>query len=722
MTHPYSYVTGGGVGNTRIIVAEEGTLEELAAEHKHPLELPVTSIEYHNKTKREQGDYKKGLPYFVGGPVAKRRHDDNVLARTMLTLDVEQGKNDETPPPSPQTVAERLAELGGAGWIYTSISHTPKSPRYRVVLPLGKPITGESMGTALEASTRAAADKLGISEWTKPESWVLSQPMFVPCKLKGGTHYQKLLGGNHWRVVRRGIKDISDRVGGVKTVSDIPDERPDEILLAIKSAGLYLKENPKHKGMHFIVCPFMDEHGNENESQTVYYEAHHDGNPRPAVKCFDTEPDVNGKPHLTIATLCRYLRKQGHLSDHEVEKAGVLDDDAEFLTKATLGSMLETPPVAREWAVEGFAPVGKVTVLAGPGGVSKSMLALHVLMYAALGRQWGPFKPSGPLRSLYVSYEDDKPEMHKRVFNLVEALRELDDGVFDALYDIKGSVMNNLLMYAADDDAVSWLLLTKPERFGAPERSARVDWLVGFLERNKVRILVLDPAVYTHQLEENNIADMAMYMQTLSYIAKNANCAIVVLHHMNKAASWLTLDDVNQGSLRGASSFADNSRSVGVVVSMPIKDAANYGLPAETATSSQYAVFKHTKHNYSASLGTHIFERKGPLLMPRPDITKLDAVQITEARARQVEQTEEFRSLSSATAVLRCLREASDFVTMGQLSLGSHVHKRRLRVLLEDYAERDWVECEAGPRASVQIRITQKGANWLLENAPEIRK
>lgn len=731
-TNPYSYVSSGGVENARVRVAEDATLDDLAEAFKDPMQLDVPSIKYHNMPKRERNACKRQLWYFVGGVIKGRRHDTNVQSRTFLTLDVEQGPKDDSPPPDPRKVKEHLEQLGGAGWIYTSLSHTPDSPRYRVVLPLGHPITGtsEEMQAALQASTLHAAKTLGIDAWTKPESWVLSQPMYLPAALKGARVYQALCAGNHWRVVRRvsgndtggvhgsdastvGDTDRSSRHG--KVPADIPDERPDEVLTAIKAAGLYIKENPRHPGMHFIVCPFLDQHGTENDSQTVYYEAHYDGNPRAAVKCFDTDPDTDGVPHLTYAKLVRYLREQGHLTQDQQEKAGVLDDDDTFIGKADLSTFLATEPTARTWAIENFAPVGKVTVIGGPGGVSKSMLVLHMLMYTALGKRFGPFGADVPLKSLYVSYEDDRQEMHKRVFTLVEALRELDDGVFDMLYDIKGTLKKNLLMYAADDDAASWLILTKPDRYAPPERSARVEWLVGFLRRNKVRTLVLDPAVYTHQLEENNIADMAVYMQTLTAVAKQANCAVVVLHHMSKTAGWLSLDDINQSSLRGASSFADNARSVGVVVSMPIKDAPNYGLPAEQDTTSRYAVFKHVKHNYSASLGTHIFERKGPLLMPRPDITKLDHVQLQEARERQVQQSNEFRIISSAAAVLRFLREADGFVSLNQIVVGAHVHKRRARDLMEEYAQRDWVELEPGERGSVQIRATRAGLRWLKE-------
>ena len=497
--------------------------------------------------------------------------------------------------------------------------------------------------------------------------------------------------------------------------AEIPDDKPDLVLHALKQAGLYLNENPRHKGMHFITCPFVDQHGAENETQTVYYEAHHDGNPRPAVKCFDTEPDVDGQPHLTYAKLVRWLREHDWLTQDEQERTGVLDDYDTFDSKANLDNVLDREPVAREWAVDRFAPIGKVTVLAGPGGVSKSMLMLHVLIHASTGRDWGGFRVDDPLRSLYVSYEDDQQELAKRVHTLAATLQAEDSGTFDLLYDVSGSIRKNVRMFAADDEAASWLMLTKPDRFGQPERTDRVDWLVGYLKEKRIRMVVLDPAVYTHQLEENDIADMAMYMQTLTYIAKQAQCAVVVLHHMNKTGGWSQLDDINQGSLRGASSFADNARSVAVVVSMSIRDAEAYGLPAEHATTGKYAVFKHVKHNYSAPMDTMVFERKGGTLVPRPDIVKLDRAQLTEARENAKVQEQERRVMQWVDRVLGALAETDDALSLNQLAVELNTRTNRIKPVLAYCEEQDWVEAEAGPNRSQLHSITKLGRSYLRQ-------
>ena len=716
---PYSFARG--VHNTRVTVSEEDTtLAELRSRFKKPVALEMRSIEYHNAPKAARGNVKKALPYFVGGVIEGKRHDSNVAERTLLTLDIEapsvraneteaQRRKRESAgqPPDPHDVFDTLETLGMEGWVYTSLSHTPAAPRYRVVLPLRSPIQGRQLTEeVMRASTRAAATMLGIDAWCTPESWVLSQPMYLPAKLRDGVFWEAYTAGQQWRIV--GKPEPADIPDGP---ADIPDGHVDPVLHALQRAGLYLHEDEGHKGKHFITCPFVDQHGSENETQTVYYEAHHDGNPRPAVKCFDTDPDEDGVPHLTYKTLVNFLRDGGWLKGENADTSTVLEDYDAFRVKAGVGQFLKSVPEERNFAWERFAPVGKVTVLAGPGGVSKSMLMLHLLVHGALGQSWGGFDVRGPVKGLYASYEDDSLELHKRVHRLAQALREADDGLGDMLHDIDGALQKNLLLYAADDDAIKWLLMVKPDQRGAPERTARVEWLVGLVRHLGLKVLVLDPVVYTHNLEESSPGDMALYMQTLTYIAKTGNCAVVVLHHMHKTAQWATLEDINQGSLRGASSFADNSRSVGVLVSVPPKDAPRFGLPAEGG--AQYAYFKHVKHNYSAPMEPTIFERRGPLLIPTA-IRQLSPDAVREAQ-EEAKQRSRVATLEHKAFTLVGWLADSEGATTNMIREGTGIRFTLLKELLTYAVGCDWVTEENSVNRSKLYSVTKEGHVWFKQ-------
>ena len=119
--NPYSYARG--VTNTRVTNADDdATLQDLRSQFKKPVVVPHAAVQYHNMSKKERGDVKKSLPYFVGGVVDGKRHDSNVQARTLLTLDIE-AKDGQAVPPPPQDVFDNLEALGREGWVYTSISH-----------------------------------------------------------------------------------------------------------------------------------------------------------------------------------------------------------------------------------------------------------------------------------------------------------------------------------------------------------------------------------------------------------------------------------------------------------------------------------------------------------------------------------------------------------------------------------------------------------------------
>lgn len=118
-----------------------------------PVTVGVAASEYHALPKGRQGDLKD-VGGFVGGHLAHgRRRKGNVLARSIMALDL------DTPEPD---LLNKLPNLLPAEWVvYSTISHTSELPRYRLILPLARDVSEDEY----EAVGRRVAADIGIDQF-----------------------------------------------------------------------------------------------------------------------------------------------------------------------------------------------------------------------------------------------------------------------------------------------------------------------------------------------------------------------------------------------------------------------------------------------------------------------------------------------------------------------------------------------------------------------------
>src|SRR6185437_9503326 len=100
-----------------------------------------------------------------------------------------------------------------------------------------------------------------------------------------------------------------------------------------------------------------------------------------------------------------------------IEAVGAADDD-EFSPADLDGA----PPPPRRWLVPDLIPDRTVTSLSGDGGVGKSLLTLQLACARATRSTWLGLDVE-PGRTLYVSAEDDKDELHRRLADIARAER-----------------------------------------------------------------------------------------------------------------------------------------------------------------------------------------------------------------------------------------------------------------------------------------------------------
>ena len=184
-----------------------------------------------------------------------------------------------------------------------------------------------------------------------------------------------------------------------------------------------------------------------------------------------------------------------------------------FFTAADLAGKAVPP---REWLAPDLIPAGTVTLLSGDGGTGKSLIALQLAAACALGGKWlGRAVTAG--QALFVSAEDDEAELHRRLWDVVQA-----EGA--DLSDLDQLTLRSL----AGEDA---LLAAVDARSGVLRRSDLFRELDAFLADLRPVVLVLDTLADLFPGNENDRTQARQFVGLLRGLAMRHNSAVVLLSH-----------------------------------------------------------------------------------------------------------------------------------------------------------------------------------------------
>lgn len=170
----------------------------------------------------------------------------------------------------------------------------------------------------------------------------------------------------------------------------------------------------------------------------------------------------------------------------------------------------------RHWLVRGMIPSGTVTLLSGDGGTGKSLIALQLAAACALGRHWiGRGVASGD--ALFISAEDDEPELHRRLADVIEA-----EGV--GFEDLDKLTLRSL----AGEDA---LLTALDARTGIQKATALFREIDSYMADLRPAVLVLDTLADLFPGNENDRGQARQFIGMLRGLAIRHDCAVVLLAH-----------------------------------------------------------------------------------------------------------------------------------------------------------------------------------------------
>jgi hypothetical protein len=241
------------------------------------------------------------------------------------------------------------------------------------------------------------------------------------------------------------------------------------------------------------------------------------------------------------------------------------------LIPISIRAALAAPPLVHTHILPGLIP-GSVGSLVGPGGSSKTTLAIQIAVARALALPvaHGLFPAlDAPLRVALLSAEDPKYVFCDRLRTIVPAELEIDRQL-DLLThsDVIDQIEDQLRVYSlAGQDA-------RIVRGKGPTPALRQI----IASTKDCDLVILETVSRLHDGDENAASDMSALVSAAERLAKETGAAVLLIHHSSKAADYNGRGD-SQHAARGSSAFVDNVRWVGNLFPLSEDEAARLGVP-----------------------------------------------------------------------------------------------------------------------------------------------
>jgi hypothetical protein len=207
-----------------------------------------------------------------------------------------------------------------------------------------------------------------------------------------------------------------------------------------------------------------------------------------------------------------------------------------------------------------------MSALFAPGGLGKTSLSVTDAMAMVSGKPLVGHKPVSRLRCWVINAEDPIEELERKAEATAAHFNLTAEDIGDRLF----------LSSGRDSDFV----VATEDKNGVKIVQPIFDAIIARAKADSIDVILVDPFVSTHGVNENDNAAIQKVAKIWVDIADKLNCAIDLAHHVVKGAG-----EVDENSGRGAGALKDKARSVRVLNRMTAEEATKWGVPLEDRMS-----------------------------------------------------------------------------------------------------------------------------------------
>ena len=214
----------------------------------------------------------------------------------------------------------------------------------------------------------------------------------------------------------------------------------------------------------------------------------------------------------------------------------------------------------RQWLHGVDLVIGYVSVLVAPGGVGKTTLGMTMGLAVATGRPLLKARIWATGNVLFCGLEDPDEESDRRLAAIQKQFEIETETLQSHVFKITPDDQDLIIAEISPMDGIT---IAYPHR----------DALVEIVRQHGIKLVVVDPFVNCHQLEENSNPHMNAVARAWRQVAREAECAILLVHHTRKGA-----EAGDAEGARGAKAVIDAARVASTLTPMSKEEAAEWGI------------------------------------------------------------------------------------------------------------------------------------------------